>query len=465
MKNIHKLLTALLVVLLVAVLAVTMVACSAGGKGNEDAPKETQPAKKAPVSQYKAKGEWPEVKDPLSWEDINALPLKTSTMSIDDARQLCVDFFRYAKTAVWIPDDNFSYWHMKKNHEANDPPTLNQIGGQLYAGVPYIYVASGNIYRLMDFMDEEKGVVDVSEASRNPHLYGNQCSIGAYWGWTRAINSAEYDWTQNMVESKGYPRVGDYEYELNTPAWSDGYRTDTIVKENGEQKMFECYAQLKKGDGIVYYTTAGHVVMIASDAVVVRNPDGTINGGQSYVRVIDQTPTFQEGTNEAGDVYQYERNVDAKWDFITLYKSYVPFTYKEWLGEDPIEQTEVTLTIGATKAKGVITEDEARTFQTTDAVPETMTAADLYKTEITCNYGMSDVYCMVYDAAGNEVFKTVTRAGQAGIMELKFSKTPGNSYTWGALEELPKGSYTAKIVAQIGTGERPVLWEGNFTLA
>lgn len=458
MKNSRKILISLLALLLVAVTAMTFAACSKeGGESGEQ-----KLEKKNPVSQYKAKGEWPEVKDPLSWEDINAIPIKTSNMSIDDARQLCVNFFRYAKTAVWIPDDNFSYWHMKKDHDENNPHTLNQYAGQLYAGVPYIYVASGNIYRLMDFMDQEKGVVDVSEVSRNPHLYGNQCSIGSYWGWARAINSAKYDWTQNMVESKGYPRVGDYEYELNTPAWSDGYRTTTIVEENGRDKMFECYAQLKKGDGIVYYTTAGHVVMIASDAHVEYDVHGKIDGALSYVTVIDQTPGWAEGSNEAGDVYQYEKNVDAKWNFNTLFERYVPFTYKEWLGEDPIEQTEVTLSIGGTQIKGVITEDEAREFKSEDAAPDTLTKTQLYSTKASCNYGLSDIYCMVYDAAGNEVFKTVTRAGEAGIMELKFSKTPGNSYTWGALDELPKGSYTAKIVLQIGTGERPVLWEGKF---
>ena len=456
MKNSRKILMALLALLLIAVVAVTMVACS-----KEEAGGEQKLEKKDPVSQYKAKDEWPEVKDPLSWENINSYPIKTSNMSIDDARQLCVDFFRYSKTAVWIPDDNFTYFH---NSEMTNEFT--QIGGQLYGGLPYIAVSSGNIYRIMDFMDEEKGVVDVSELTINPKLYGNQCSIGSWWGWARCINSfEEYDWTQTMVESQGYIRVGDYEYELATPAWSDGYRTTTIVEENGRDKMFECYAQLKKGDGIVYFTTAGHVVMIATDAVVVHDVHGKIDGALSYVTVIDQTPGWAEGSNEAGDNYQYEKNVDAKWNFNTLFERYVPFTYKEWLGEDPIEQTELTLSIGATQIKGVITEDEAREFKSEDAAPDTISKTQLFNTKVTCNYGLSDIYCMVYDAAGNEVFKTVTRAGMAGRMELKFSKTPGNSYTWGSLEELDKsGTYTAKIYIQLGTGERPVVWEGPFTL-
>lgn len=423
-----KTLITLLSLLLVAVIAVTFVAC--GG--------EKVPEKKDPVSQYKAKGEWATLNDPLSWEDLNAFPIKSSDMSIEDARKLCVDFFRYTKTACWIPDDNFSYFHNNEHTNA-----LEQTAGVIYGGLPYIYVSSGSIYRLMDFMDEEKGVVNIKGLTVNPHLYGNQCSIGAYWGWARVINSADYKWTQDMVESNGFLRVGPYTYDLTAVSLSDTYRTTTIVAENGEQTMYESYALLKAGDGIVYMTTAGHVVMIASDAVVVRNDDGTINGDESYVTVIDQTSGWTTGTNAAGDTYNYEKNVDAKWTFKTLLERYIPFTYAEWLGTDPIEDTEIKVS----------------------HTGEAMTSSDLYKTKVTCNYGLSDIYAMVYDKAGNEVFKTVTRAGQAGIMELKYSKSAGDSYTWGSLEELAAdGEYTIKLVVQVGTGERPTVYEGKFTV-
>ena len=448
-----KTLLSVLSLLLVAVVALSLAACGE---------KEPQLEKKKPVSQYTAKGEWNTINDPISWENINSFPIKTSDMTIDEARKLCVDFFRYSKTAAWIPDDNFTYFH---NSEMTNEFTQN--AGQIYGGLPYIAVSSGNIYRIMDFIDQEKGVVDISELTVNPKLYGNQCSIGSWWGWARVINSFEvYDWTQTMVHSNGYLRVGPYTYDDHATSWSDAYRTTAVTKENGEQTMFESYALLKAGDGIVYYTSAGHVVMIASDAVVVRDDNNKIIGGQSYVTVIDQTPGWADGQNAAGDRYQYEKNVDAKWTFLDLLERYVPFTYKEWTGEDDIEQTEITMSIGtATKIEGKITEDEARKFETSSTVPTTLSKSELFQTEITCNYGMSDIYCEVYDAVGNEVYKTVTRAGMAGRFELKFSKTPGNAYFWGNLDELPKdGTYTAKIYTQLGTGERPTLWEGAFTL-
>ena len=423
-----KFFVGLLAVLLVAVMALSLVACSndAGGSGETTF-----------VSAYKSKGEWTELADPLSWEDLNAFPVKSADMSIEELRKLCVDFFRYTKTALWIPDDNFSYWHNNENTNA-----LNQSAGQVYGGLPYIYVASGSIYRILDFMDPETGVVDMKGLTIAPHLYGNQCSIGAYWGWARVINSANYDWTNGMVVQNGFFRVGPYTYPDYTVSLSDTYRTTQILQENGQDVMNQSYAELKAGDGIVYFTTAGHVVMIASDAHVEYGADGKIDANKSYVTVIDQTPTWKNATNEAGDAYQYQANVDEKWTFQKLFTgNYMPFTYGEWLGTDPIEETEVTCSHGG----------------------DTITIDQLYGTSVTSNYGISDIYAQIFDSKGNEVFKTVSRATQAGKKEIKFTKVTATTYTWGDLETLEaKKEYTVKITAQLGTGERPVVWEGKL---
>ena len=442
-----KTLFALLAVLLVAIMAVALVAC---GEVNKPTVNPDDPT--TDVSAFKAKGEWTTINDPLTWEGINAfkstdeiakLYETDKNAAIAEARQLCVDFFRYSKTALWIANEDFSYWHMKKDHEANTPTTLNQQAGMVCGGVPYIYVGSGSIYRLMDYMDPTTNVVDMSFFQDHPHLYGNQCSIGSYWGWARIINSCDYAWTQDIVESKGFPRVGDYEYELLTSGWSDGYRTTQVLEANGAEKMYECYAQLKAGDGIVYYTTAGHVVMISKDAHVERDEEGKIIPGESYVFVIDQTPTEMDGVNQAGDKYIYEKNVDSKWDFVTLFKgNYVPFTYKEWTGEDPIEKV------------------EAKVNHTGD----TITYDQIYKLKMTSNYGISDFYVEIRNANGVEVWKSACRATQAGVKELKYTNGGSNIAVWGDFEKLDPANYeyTVKIYAQLGTGDRPVLWEGKL---
>ncbi|MBO5868213.1 MAG: hypothetical protein J6Q54_04830, partial [Oscillospiraceae bacterium] len=356
----------LLSILLAMLVLLSLAAC--GGEAEQTGPTTS-------VSAYKSGDGYTEIADMLSWEDLNAFPVKSADMTIDELRQLCVDFFRYTKTACWIPDDNFTYWHNSENTNA-----LNQTAGVVYGGLPYIYVASGSIYRILDFMDPETGVVDIKGLTVNPHLYGNQCSIGAYWGWARVINSADYAWTQDIVVSKGFPRVGEYTYADYLTGWSDGYGTRHMLPENGTEVMYMSYAELKHGDGIVYYTTAGHVVMIASDAHVeyLDEAKTQIDPVNSYVTVIDQTPTWKIGTNEAGDTYEYQANVDEKWNFEKLYKgNYAPFTYNEFLGTDPIEETEVTSSI--------------------DAGAESITLTELFKTKVKANYGISDIYAQVYD--------------------------------------------------------------------
>ena len=434
----------LLILLALLLVATVMVACGKETVNPNDPTSD--------VSAFKAKGEWTTINNPLSWEGINSfkstdeiakLYETDKDAAIKEARKVAVDFFRYAKTALWIANDDFSYWHMKDAHESGKPENLNQSAGMVCGGVPYIYVSSGNIYRLMDYMDPANNVVNMADFKANPHLYGNQCSIGSYWGWARVINSPKYDWTQNIVETNGFPRVGDYEYDLLTPAWSDGYKTTAILEANGKDKMFECYALLKAGDGIVYYTTAGHVVMISQDAHVEYTADGKIDGAKSFVLVIDQTPTEADGVNKEGDTYIYEKNVDSKWTFDTLFKgNYVPFTYKEFTGADPIEKVECTLSHEG----------------------ETITVDQMLKLKMTSNYGISDLYVSVYNANGVEVFKAVTRATQAGRMELKFTTAANNYFKWGDETTLDPANYeyTVKVYAQLGTGDRPVLWEGKL---
>ena len=56
-------------------------------------PSETQPTE--PVDDY----EYPEIKEKLTWEKINSFPVKTSDMTVEEMRELCVDFFQFSKSS------------------------------------------------------------------------------------------------------------------------------------------------------------------------------------------------------------------------------------------------------------------------------------------------------------------------------------------------------------------------------
>ena len=457
-----KTLTAILCLLLVAVMAISFAAC--GEKEAEVVgPKED-------VSIYHASGfEKSTLKNQVSWEGINAMPIKSSTNTIEENRQVCVDFFRYAKTATWIPSDSYDIWSDATIHTDGTPGDRHMDVGVVYGGLPYISWATGSIYRLMDYIDGETGVVNMATAGDVPLAFGNQCANGAYVGFARAINSADYGVTAGMTVANLFLKVGDYQYQEYINSWSEGYNTTMVRDENGEEKMYECYAQMKAGDGIVYWTTAGHVVMIATDPVVVRDPaTGKIDPVNSYCTVIDQAVKFVPYQHaDGGDLCQIAQNVDAKWNFQQLYNGkYLPFTFQEWTGEDPVEITTCGLksTKGAVYAEGEISETDRLFKNAASGVPETITLDEIFNLRATSNYYIMDLYAEFRNANGVEVYKIASRPIKAaGLKEFRFYKAGDNFEAWGSEENLIAGQeYTVKIYMQLGTGERPVLWEGKL---
>lgn len=433
----------ILILLLAVMLLLSMAACG------ETAPQEETPKATTSVSAYKSGlDSGLEAGQRLSWESLNAQPIKRSDMTPYEARELCVNFFRFAKTALWMPDEDLDFIRNASGSEDR------MDGGELYAGLPYVGVGSGNLYRLMDYMDDETGVVQMSKAADVWKVFGNQCSIGAYWGWCRAINSAKYTWTQTMVESNGFIRLGDYEYDLTLKrvgGKTDGVenpRTTDILRENGRERMYKAYAQIKLGDGLVYYTTAGHVIMSSSDAYVEYDAEGNIDPQKSYITMIDQGQTWYEAATEGGQMYQYKGNVDKKLTFEQLFAgNYMPFTFAEFLGTDPIEETVCKISHNG----------------------DTMKISDLWNTTVTCNYGISDIYAIVRDGNGNEVYKLANRCTAASTLKMTFKQKVAEGKTnvvefWGYLEPdiSAEDGYTIEIQAQIGTGERFNLYKGQL---
>ena len=438
-----KTFTAILAALLVAA---TFVACGETSKVNPADPTKD-------VGIYKNKnGAANAMPDMVSWEglgqfktndDIAKLYETDPQGAIAEARQLCVDFFRYCKTAQWTPAEEWDFTH---SSDGSKPNTLH--AGVVYGGLPYVGKSFSAIYRLMDFIDPETGVVDIYTAGGENHelqsMFGNQCAQGAYQGWSRFINSAKYGGTPSMVETNGFFKIGNYFYPAHTTGWKSAYGTDECCQENGRDVLFESYALMNVGDGIVNYTTAGHVVMIATKPVVIRDEaTGKIDPHQSFVTVIDQTPQWTKMNDSAGTAYDYQCNVDAKWTFETLFNgNYLPFTYKEWMGTNAIEEPSV------------------RCSHTS----ETITLDQLFNTRVTSNYHIYDIYCSIYNADGIEVAKVTTHNKSASQYELKFTDTGVQSLILGDLESLDPGKYeyTAKIYTQLGTGQRPTLWEGKL---
>lgn len=455
-----KTITTVLCLFLVLVLGMTLFACAK----KEEEKKPAGPSEDVSIWHAEGFGK-STLKNQVSWEGINSVPIKKANMAVEDARQICVNFFRYAKTATWIPSDNYGIWSDATIHATGEPDRHMDVG-VTYGGLPYISWATGSIYRLMDYIDEETGVVNMATAGDVPLAFGNQCANGAYVGFARVINSADYGVTSEMNLAHNFLKVGDYAYQEYIPNWSEGYNTTMVRDENGADKMYECYAQMKAGDGIVYWTTAGHVVMIASDPIVERTADGKIDPMKSSVTVIDQAVKFVPYQHENGDLAQIAQNVDAKWTFQQLYNGkYLPFTFEEWTGTDEIEITECGLALktGTVYAKGTI-EEENRTFKNEASAPATIKMDDIFNLVATSNYFIMDLYAEFRNADGIEVYKLASRPIKAaGLTKFQFYKAGDNFECWGSADNIHAGEeYTVKIYMQLATGERPVLWEGKL---
>ena len=440
-----------LLILLTAVLLLLSLAACGGGEKNE-APTTAAPKETTSVSRYESVDTYAELPNHLSWEQINAFPVVNSSMTIDEARKLCVDFFRYAKTALWIPDSDMEF--IKNSSGSQD-----EMGeGKVYGGLPYVGLGSGNVYRLMDYMDPDTGVVNLRNAveAEEPYdgwkTFGNQCSIGAYWGWGRVINSAKYTWTQNCVVKNKMPRVGPYTYddELKRVGGKDNPNTVDILADNGREVMYKSYAELKLGDGMIYYTSAGHVIMASSEPHVEYKADGSIDPDLSYLTIVDQGQTwYEDGVAADGTQFTYKGGVDTKKTFKQLFdQNYMPFTYLEFLGKDPFENSTCSFSFTG----------------------DTITATELFSSEVTSNYGISDAYAVVYDDDGNEVYKHAVRVTQAMTKKLKITREKKENSkvntveTWGKLEFAPGVEYTVKIQVQLATGERPTIYQGKLVM-
>jgi hypothetical protein len=298
---------------------------------------------------------------------------------------------------------------------------------------------------MMDFMDPDTGVVNVTEIGRFPLIFGGMCSSGCYWAWARVMNSADYRWGADSVVSRGYLPVDPYTYPSSwTKFIETGYQgTDDVCLENGEQVMYQCYAQMQVADGgITLWEKNGHTNMCSVAPTVVYNEDGTINGELSWLCIVEQGGMWEEAVSKGGIPYTFERSMERKFTFKQFYDgAYLPYTFGELIGTDPIEETEISFSYSE----------------------ETITKKQLFKEKVKSNYNISDIYIYIYDQAGTEVLKHAVRAITPSTRELEIHDRVGRCYTWGDWDNLTVGGdYTVKIDVQLGTGERPVVYEGKF---
>lgn len=405
----------------------TFAAC--GSKDDSQALKDWKP---------EDPGSYPTINQKFTRESLKALPIKSADMTEDQLRQLVVDFMLFSKLqALYTPSVAYKY-------EITPIYPDEYVLGNVYSGMAFMNTGCGNIYRLLDIMDEETGVLNMTDLMANIDLFSNTGPSACYWAWGRVSSSINYSRLVNMTHANGFVRVGEYTYNDAITEFGDKVSTTSICQQNGLVTMSNSYAALKPADALITSTAENSQMMMVMDKVNIAYFDGSdvIDPTKSTVTYVDQNYIWGEQKNDAGDTFLCKNNVGLTVTFSKLYeKGYIPFTVAELNGTKPVEETKVETTLSG----------------------DSVDTDTLFSGKVTSNYGISDIYITLKNKDGDDVYRHIVRATLAGVKELTVNEDGENVFTQGDLSQL-KGQYTVEVSVQLSTGERPIVYSGNVKL-
>lgn len=378
--------------------------------------------------------------DPLTEEKMKAIPIANNDMSGDKLRQICVDYLKLSVSCQWVADDTY-YLTKKKN------PEQYFTEGKLYGGIPYVHKSSGNLYRFMEYYDSKTGVLNSEGLRADPVLFSSACSGTVAWAWTRVVNSADITWTHSLNAAHGLIPVGPYKYDFSIEQfWENDengekiYYCNTldVCKKNTTQVMYESYALSHMAD---CYTRNGHVAMAISEPVVVRDKNGKIDGAKSYIMLGEQGQYTKAESHvrvtSDGTEYRIRGNDGKKVSFATLFKEgFLVHTFKEFIGEDTVEAGKIKLGV-----KG-----------------KTVTVDTLASKNVKANYPISDIFTIVKNDDGEEVFKHVYRT----VEYFTKSVAAKECLPIKELYQYQNGDHTIEIKAQISNGGLITVYSGRL---
>lgn len=333
----------LIALVLCMVTVVSLVGC------NTAAPKPQGPevVEKKDFSRYAGI-----VEDPKTWyENFMALPIANENMTTDELRRLCVEAFKANLSFPWTPNATISYSYTL----LSNPYEVSLPVGLAYSGLCYAATcpngSRGNIWKVLNYYDLETGVVDIEAMGDTDTVVSNMtsaCAYGALQAWNRVSNSHGLDsmGTYNQYDSNIVP-VGPYTYMVldYNCTWNSRTSSNEVIAVNGEEVMYESLAQMLPADGL-YSASSYHVIMCSEKPVVVRDDEGNIDPKRSTVLVCEQEnmgthSNFLNYIQPNGAIMRPLGTVDRKYTFRELInRGYVPFTLKEFIGEDPVEPGE-----------------------------------------------------------------------------------------------------------------------------
>ena len=189
-------------------------------------------------------------------------------------------------------------WHVDKDLPHNCVCSLSACVGvyssqYTYIGMPYKH-GNASYMSFQYCLDDNGYMKDWLWAMDSYDTYiGTMCTTAAMLSLWTVCNSVEaicpQNWSPYYYPENNCIPIGEGWWEDVDNYNSGTGRTNMYVENRTEQKYFEDMALIHRGDILNQGIPAGtHTIMVASEPVIVRNQDGTINGAKSYVYTHEQ---------------------------------------------------------------------------------------------------------------------------------------------------------------------------------
>lgn len=147
----------------------------------------------------------------LTQESIDALGIADSGMSAQELRELCLRYFKLQLSFLWTLSEDVAcyptgspglYESYMRRYVGQDDVNFDKNTGKalltsiVYGGIPYQNVSTGNLYRWMEYYDENTGVMDLLNALKENGGYDN----GA---WMDKQHEYKWDKDGNLLDKNG----------------------------------------------------------------------------------------------------------------------------------------------------------------------------------------------------------------------------------------------------------------------
>ena len=377
-------------------------------------------------------------------------------------RQTVLDYMMESISLLWRSDKTFTY--SLGNTERDQGKSFTIVEGRLYRGLPYVY-AAGTKDSFLEYAGEPDAngiytITGIDATALNYESYGgrvgNDCSGAVTNAWSQISTSIGASTSSGCSPYFGVVPVGNYIF--NPPINPSTHRvldTKVVVETNGAQVMYEAYAMLQPADAAYhqeYPSTKGNHIRMVKEVHVERNDDGTINGSNSYIIMLEQTRNLTSNNTttthtETGETIYVIGGIDRKYKFSALFNDhYIPVTIKELRDPTPVEETWVA-----------------------DSLEEEATIDNLFTGNISSNRYTDAVKITIYNENGEIVQESISRKSRSYSKLFRMTQfvneKPGSFKGLLDLEALPAGNYRCTVTLKLTIDSDYVHTVRDFTFS